>query len=111
MKYMLIMRDTAEAVDAGKQEDFEQIINAMGAFNESMINAGVLAGGDGLAPPSEGFVVDFTTETPSSPTAPTARRTSSSTASGSSRSGAGRRPPSGRAAHRSGPARSSRCAG
>lgn len=61
-KYMLIMRSTAEALEASKDMDFEEIINAMGAYNESMINAGVMAGGDGLTDPSEGVVVDFSTE-------------------------------------------------
>ena len=49
---------------ASKEVDFEQIINAMGAYNESLINAGVLLGGDGLSDPSEGFVVDFSGEEP-----------------------------------------------
>ncbi|WP_382308291.1 YciI family protein [Herbiconiux sp. UC225_62] len=64
MKYMLIMRSTAEAIEASKTMDFEEIINAMGAYNESMIKAGVLIGGDGLTDASEGFVVDFASETP-----------------------------------------------
>ncbi len=64
MKYMLIMRDSAESLEASKNVDFEQIINAMGAYNESMIKAGVMAGGDGLAPATEGFVVDFAGEKP-----------------------------------------------
>lgn len=64
MKYMLIMRDTDESLAASQQGDFEQIINAMGAYNEAMINAGVLAGGDGLAPAAEGFVLDFSAEKP-----------------------------------------------
>ncbi|MGD8194568.1 YciI family protein [Herbiconiux sp. P18] len=64
MKYMLIMRTTAEALEASKSLDFEEIINAMGAFNESMIEAGVLIGGDGLSDAAEGFVVDFSGETP-----------------------------------------------
>jgi hypothetical protein len=64
MKYMLIMRSTAEAIEASKTMDFEEIINAMGAYNESMIKAGVLIGGDGLTDASEGFVVDFGSETP-----------------------------------------------
>ncbi len=59
MKYMLIMRDSAEAQEASKELDFEEIINAMGAYNESLIKAGVMAGGEGLAPATEGFVVDF----------------------------------------------------
>lgn len=64
MKYMLIMRTTAEALEASKDLDFEEIINAMGAYNESMINAGVLIGGDGLSDAKEGFVVDFSAQPP-----------------------------------------------
>lgn len=63
-KYMLIMRDTEEAVRASKEVPFEEILNAMGAYNESLMNAGVLAAGEGLADPSEGVVVDFSTEDP-----------------------------------------------
>src|SRR5690606_20392641 len=40
-------------------------INMMGRYNESMIKAGVLAGGDGLTPAVEGVVVDFTSTPPS----------------------------------------------
>jgi hypothetical protein len=64
MKYMLIMRTTDEALEASKSMDFEEIINAMGAYNESMINAGVMLGGDGLTDAKEGFVVDFAAEKP-----------------------------------------------
>lgn len=64
MKYMLIMRSTDEANAAAADIDFEEIINAMGAFNESMMEAGVLIGGEGLTDPAEGFVVEFTSETP-----------------------------------------------
>lgn len=64
MKYMLIMRDTQEAVDASQEVDFEEIINAMGAYNESLIKAGVFATAEGLAPATEGFVVDFAGEKP-----------------------------------------------
>lgn len=64
MKYMLIMRSTQEALDASKEMDFEEIINAMGAYNESLMNAGVLLAGEGLADTDEGFVVDFDAETP-----------------------------------------------
>ena len=47
MKYMLIMRATDEAVEAYKETPFEQVIEAMGKYNESMIKAGVLAAGEG----------------------------------------------------------------
>ncbi|MFD3446334.1 YciI family protein [Microbacteriaceae bacterium 4G12] len=64
MKYMLIMRSTDEALKASKDIPFEEIINEMGAYNESLINAGVMLAGEGLADVSEGFVVDFATEPP-----------------------------------------------
>lgn len=63
MKHMLIMRSTQAAAEASAETDFEAVINAMGAYNESMMNAGVLVGGDGLAP-EPGYVVDFGGETP-----------------------------------------------
>jgi hypothetical protein len=64
MKYMLIMRATAEAAEAFKDVDFEEVINAMGAYNESMMKAGVLLAGEGLSDPDEGFVVDFSADKP-----------------------------------------------
>lgn len=63
MKHMLIMRATQQAADAYAEMDFEAVINAMGAYNEAMITAGVLVSGDGLAP-EPGYVVDFAGETP-----------------------------------------------
>jgi len=64
MKYMFIMRTTDAALEASKQADFEELINAMGAYNEAMIEAGVMAGGDGLTDAREGSVVTFGPETP-----------------------------------------------
>lgn len=64
MKFMLIMRATDEAVEAYKDMPFEQVIEAMGKYNESMIKAGVLVAGEGLTDAAEGFVVDFSTEKP-----------------------------------------------
>jgi hypothetical protein len=61
---MLIMRATDEAIEASKQVPFEEIINAMGAYNESLIKAGVRLAGEGLSGPEEGFVVDFSAEEP-----------------------------------------------
>jgi len=63
-KYMLIMRSNQAAVEDYESMDFEAVINAMGAYNESMMKAGVLLGGDGLSDAKEGFVVDFAGETP-----------------------------------------------
>lgn len=65
MKFMLIMRATEEAKKAYEAADIEKIINAMGAYNESLMNAGVLLAGEGLADDmSEAFVVDFSGEEP-----------------------------------------------
>jgi hypothetical protein len=66
MKYMFIMRSTEEALEASKKMPFEEILNKMGAYNESMIKAGVMLGGEGLADVSEGnaFIVDFSEEPP-----------------------------------------------
>ena len=64
MRYMLIMRDTQGAVDASQEVDFEEIINAMGAYNESLMQAGVFENAEGLAPATEGVVIDFASEKP-----------------------------------------------
>ena len=66
MRYMLIMRSTpaAEAAMAEQDIDFEQVIEAMGRYNEELINAGALWAGEGLTPPEEGFVVDFDADPP-----------------------------------------------
>lgn len=63
MKHMLIMRATQEAVENYQDMDFEAVINAMGAYNEALMKAGVMVGGDGLAP-EPGYVVEFTAEEP-----------------------------------------------
>ena len=63
-KYMLIMRATDETVTAYENMDFEEIINAMGVFNEEMIKAGVLVAGEGLEDAADSVVVDYSTETP-----------------------------------------------
>lgn len=64
MKYMLIMRSNDEAVDAYEEIPFEQIIEQMGRYNESLIQAGVMAAGEGLTDASEGVVVDFSSQPP-----------------------------------------------
>jgi len=60
---MLIMRNSG-SVEKPEDMDFEAVINAMGAYNESMIDAGVMVGGDGLTDAAQGAVVEFTTEAP-----------------------------------------------
>lgn len=62
-KYMLIMRNSGSEQNY-EDMDFEAVINAMGAYNESMMKAGVLLGGDGLTDASQGAVVEFTDGAP-----------------------------------------------
>lgn len=64
MKYMLIMRATDEAIEESRKRPVEEILNEMGAYNESLMKAGVVLGGEGLSSPEEGFVVDFSAEEP-----------------------------------------------
>jgi hypothetical protein len=64
MKYMLIMRNGPEAAEAYANLDFEEVINAMGRYNEEMMKAGVLLAGEGLTDAKEGLVVDFSAEKP-----------------------------------------------
>lgn len=64
MKFMLIMRATDETLAAYENVDFNEIIAVMGKFNEEMINAGVMIGGEGLDPQDPGVVVDYSSETP-----------------------------------------------
>jgi hypothetical protein len=63
-KYMLIMRSTDEALANFEDHDFDELLNAMGRFNDELIRAGVLRAAEGLDPAAEGVVVDFTGETP-----------------------------------------------
>lgn len=62
-KYMLIMRNSG-AVQPPEDLDMDAIITAMGRFNEQMIEAGVLLGGDGLTDAAKGAVVEFTADAP-----------------------------------------------
>ena len=60
---MLIMRGSDEAYAAYQEMPFEEVIAAMGAYNEQLIKAGVMVAGEGLAE-EPGLVVDFSAETP-----------------------------------------------
>lgn len=65
MKYMLIMRTVDQAAaDTFENTDFNEIIAAMGKYNESMIEAGVMVDGAGLSDASEGAVVEFGEDDP-----------------------------------------------
>lgn len=64
MKYMLIMRSTDEAEAAFADVDFEQVMDAMGRFNDEMIRAGVLVAAEGLDDAAKGVVVDYSSQPP-----------------------------------------------
>jgi len=65
MKYMLIMRATDEARESYEQVPFQEIIEKMGAYNESLTKAGVLLAAEGLADAmTDNFVVDFSAVAP-----------------------------------------------
>ena len=64
-RYMLIMRSTPQAeAFVAENIDFNEIIAAMGRYNEELVKAGVLLAGEGLTGPEEGFVVDFDSDPP-----------------------------------------------
>lgn len=65
MKYMLIMRATDETFAAFQDVDFDEVMDAMGKFNDELIRAGVLLAAEGLDPdPSTSVVVDYSSEPP-----------------------------------------------
>jgi hypothetical protein len=64
VKYMLIMRTTDEAQAEFANADFEEVMDAMGRFNDEMISAGVLLAAEGLDDAAEGVVVDYSSQPP-----------------------------------------------
>ena len=64
MKYMLIMRSTDEGAAAFENVSFDEMLDAMGRFNDELIRAGVLLAAEGLEDASKGVVVDFSSEAP-----------------------------------------------
>jgi len=64
VKFMMICRATDEAFANMGEFDFEKMQETVGRFNEDMIRAGVLLAAEGLSDPSEGVVVDYSTEPP-----------------------------------------------
>ncbi|MCA9880860.1 MAG: YciI family protein [Thermomicrobiales bacterium] len=57
MRVMVIVKATAES-EAGVMPS-EQLLAEMGAYNEQLVNAGIMLGGDGLKPSSAGARVHF----------------------------------------------------
>ncbi|MYN08764.1 YciI family protein [Pseudoduganella aquatica] len=57
MRFMIIVKASAES-EAGKMPS-QELLTAMGKFNEDLVNAGVLLAGEGLHPSSRGVRVHF----------------------------------------------------
>lgn len=57
MRYMVIVKASKDS-EAGVLPTKEQL-DAMGAFNQQLIDAGLMLAGEGLAPSSEGFRVRY----------------------------------------------------
>jgi len=60
MKVMVIVKATASS-EAGEMPD-TKLLEAMGAYNEELVNAGVMLTGEGLQPTSKGARVTFSGE-------------------------------------------------
>ena len=57
MRVMVLIKATADS-EGGVMPDTE-LLEAMGKYNEELVNAGVMLGGEGLKPSSEGKRVRF----------------------------------------------------
>jgi hypothetical protein len=57
MKLMILMKATADS-EAGVMPS-EELLAAMGKYNEELVNAGILLGGEGLHPSAKGVRVRF----------------------------------------------------
>jgi len=64
MKYMLIMRGNDEAAASFADVDFEDMLEAMGRFNDELISSGVLVAAEGLDAAEQGVVVDYSSTPP-----------------------------------------------
>src|SRR5215216_6222871 len=61
MKFMVIVKATKES-EAGVMPS-EELLTAMGKYNEELVNAGILLAGEGLHPSSKGARVRFSGDT------------------------------------------------
>lgn len=65
MQYMLIRKADAMTEAGEMPPNVGELFEAMGQYMQEMADAGVLVGGDGLTPTSEGVRVEFTDSKPS----------------------------------------------
>ena len=64
MKFMLIMRATDEGAASFANVEFEDMLEAMGRFNDELITSGVLVAAEGLDDAEQGVVVDYSSTPP-----------------------------------------------
>jgi hypothetical protein len=57
MRFMIIVKASADS-EAGKMPS-EELLTAMGKYNEELVNAGIMLAGEGLHPSSRGARVRF----------------------------------------------------
>lgn len=57
MRFMILLKADQDT-EAGKMPD-EQMLSDMGSFNQELVDAGVMLGGDGLHPTAKGAKVKF----------------------------------------------------
>ena len=57
MRFMVMVKANAES-EAGEMPS-EQLLTEMGKYNEELVNAGIMLGGEGLHPSSKGARVKF----------------------------------------------------
>ena len=62
MRFMVIIKATPES-EAGAMPD-EQVLTAMGQYNEDLVNAGIMISGEGLHPSSNGARVTLSSSEP-----------------------------------------------
>jgi hypothetical protein len=61
MRFMVMVKATRDS-EAGMMPS-EQLLRAMGTYNEELVNAGILLAGDGLHPSSKGTRITFSGNT------------------------------------------------
>ncbi len=90
MRVMVLVKATKDS-EAGIKPEDKALFEAMGKFNEELVNAGIMQAGEGLHPSSKGKRVKFDGTSRTVIDGPSARPASWSPASGSGRSRTWRR--------------------
>ena len=62
MRFMMLVKASEES-EAGQMPS-QELVEAMGRYNDELVKAGVMLAGEGLHPSSRGFRIDFDTPAP-----------------------------------------------